>query len=197
MGYGVSGSGTNATDPSPDTRSRAIFFDRDGVVNARIIGGYVRHWNEFELLPGVADVLREIKGRGYLAIIVTNQRGVGMGLMSEADLHSVHNQLQEEMLRLAGCPFDDIIFATDVDDTSGRRKPAPTMLIEASEKWNIDLSQSWMIGDSMSDIEAGQRAGTMTAYLITQHSEEIPKATTDDGSSVKIVHELKEILRFI
>ena len=176
--------------PIPDTRPKAIFFDRDGVINARILGGYVRHWNEFELLPGVIETLREIKQRGYFAIIITNQRGVGLGIMSEAELHVVHEEMQREMERLAGYRFDDIIFCTDVDNTSNRRKPSPAMILEAAEKWNIDLERSWMIGDSMSDIEAGQRAGTKTAYLVTQHSEEIPKAT-------KVIHALTEILQFI
>jgi D-glycero-D-manno-heptose 1,7-bisphosphate phosphatase len=169
---------------------RAVFFDRDGVINARILGGYVRHWNEFELLPGVVETLREVKKRGYLAIIVTNQRGVGLGIMTEADLQAVHEELQRAMERESGVRFDDIIFCSDLDDSLGRRKPAPTMLLEAAEKWNIDLEQSWMIGDSMSDIEAGQRAGTKTAYLVTQHSEEIPKAT-------KIIHRLTDILSWI
>ena len=64
------------------------------------------------------------------------------------------------------------------------------MLLEAAEKWNIDLANSWMIGDSMSDIEAGMRAGTKTAFLVTQHSEEIPTAT-------KIIHRLEDILPFL
>ncbi|MFI5201536.1 MAG: D-glycero-alpha-D-manno-heptose-1,7-bisphosphate 7-phosphatase [Candidatus Kapaibacterium sp.] len=178
------------SNASPDTRLSAIFFDRDGVINARILGGYVRHWNEFELLPGVVETLREVKRRGYLAIIVTNQRGVGLGIMSQEELDSVHAELQREMERLAGVRFDDIIFCTDIDNSLGRRKPSPAMLLEAAEKWNIDLANSWMIGDSMSDIEAGQRAGTKTAYLVTQHSEEIPKAT-------KIIHQLTDILTYI
>ena len=166
------------------------FFDRDGVINARILGGYVRHWNEFELKPDVADVLREIKRHGYLAIIITNQRGVGLGLMTEQELHAVHAELQREMLRVADSQFDDIVFCTDPDKASSRRKPSPAMLLEAAEKWNIDLKNSWMIGDSMSDIEAGQRAGTKTAYLVTEHSEEIPKAT-------KVIHHLIDLLNFV
>jgi len=171
-------------------KTRAIFFDRDGVINARIVGGYVLHWNEFDLQPDVADVLREIKLRGYLAIIITNQRGVGLGLMSEQDLQLIHSELQSKMLAEAGSQFDDIFYCTDLDDAPGRRKPSPAMLLEAAEKWNIDLANSWMIGDSKSDIEAGQRAGAKTAYFVTEHSEEIPKAT-------KIIHNLKELLHFI
>jgi D-glycero-D-manno-heptose 1,7-bisphosphate phosphatase len=177
-------------NPQIPPQPRAIFFDRDGVINARILGGYVRHWNEFELLPGVVETLRSVKQRGYLAVIITNQRGVGMGIMSEAELHAVHEELQRAMEREAGVRFDDIFFCTDADKNSTRRKPSPAMLLEAAEKWNIDLTNSWMIGDTMSDIEAGTRAGTKTAYLVTEHSEEIPTAT-------KIIHRLEEILQFL
>ena len=173
-----------------ELNSRAIFFDRDGVINTRIKGGYVRHWSEFTLLPDVAEVLREVKQKGYKAIVVTNQRGVGMGMMSEADLQTIHNELQNTLLQTAGVQFDDILFCTDVDDSSARRKPSPAMLLEAAEKWKLDLANSWMIGDSLSDIEAGRRAGTKTAYLVTIHSEEIPKAT-------KIIHSLREILEYL
>ncbi len=175
------------TTPNP---TPAIFFDRDGVINARILGGYVLHWNEFKLMEGVAETLAEIKRRGYLAIVITNQRGVGLGLMSDADLENVHEEMQRAIESIAGIRFDDIFICTDTDDNSTRRKPSPTMLFEAAEKWNIDLKNSWMIGDSMSDIEAGARAGTKTAYLVTQHSEEIPKAT-------KVFHRIEEILQFI
>ncbi|HWF44006.1 MAG TPA: HAD family hydrolase [Candidatus Kapabacteria bacterium] len=170
--------------------NRAVFFDRDGVVNARIVGGYVRHWREFALNPDVAAVLKAIKQRGYKAIIITNQRGVGLGLMSEADLHSIHEELQATLFQSAGIRFDDIIYCTDTDDSSLRRKPSPAMLLEAADKWDLDLANSWMIGDSMSDMEAGSRAGTKTAYLVTPHSEEIPKAT-------KILHTLPDILKFL
>src|SRR5271168_4557668 len=102
----------------PPSKSRAIFFDRDGVINARILGGYVRHWNEFELLSGVIETLREVKRRGYLTIIITNQRGVGMGIMSEAALHAIHEEMQRAMEREAGVRFDDIIFCTDADKSS-------------------------------------------------------------------------------
>ena len=182
-------------ESSPKTP--AIFFDRDGVINTRILGGYVRHWNEFKLMDGVAETLAEIKRRGYLAIIITNQRGVGMGLMSEMDLQNVHEEMQRAIEVRAGVRFDDIFYCTDTDDSSTRRKPSPAMLLEAAEKWNIDIENSWMIGDSTSDIEAGARAGTKTAYLVTEHSahdrsyaDEVPKAT-------KILHHIEEILSFL
>jgi histidinol-phosphate phosphatase family protein len=175
-------------ESSPKTP--AIFFDRDGVINARILGGYVRHWNEFKLMEGVVETLAEIKRRGYLAIIITNQRGVGLGLMSDADLNTVHEEMQRAIEARAGVRFDDIFVCTDTDHSSTRRKPSPAMLLEAAQKWNIDLAKGWMIGDAMTDIEAGTRAGTKTAYLVTQHSEEAPKAT-------KVIHSIEEILEFL
>lgn len=173
----------------PEKR-RAIFFDRDGVINARIVGGYVHHPRELELHPGVASVLRDVKQRGYLAIVITNQRGIGLGIMTEAELHAVHDDLQQRIEKASGVKFDDFYFAPGVDHSDPRRKPSPAMILEAAEKWNIDLEQSWMIGDSMSDIEAGQRAGVRTIYLVTMHSEEIPRAT-------KVVHSLEDILKFL
>lgn len=178
------------TEDLPDALQRAIFFDRDGVINTRIVGGYVRSPSELDLSKGVAEVLREVKRRGYLAIVITNQRGVGLGLMTLEELAVIHDDLQNRLDQTAGVTFDDFFFATGIATSDLRRKPSPVMLQEAAEKWNIDLSQSWMIGDSMSDIEAGRRAGTKTAYLITQHSEEIPTAT-------KVLHSLDEILQYI
>jgi D-glycero-D-manno-heptose 1,7-bisphosphate phosphatase len=171
-------------------KHRAIFFDRDGVINTRIVGGYVRNPGELEVLPGVAEVLKEVKQRGYLAIVITNQRGVGLGLMTLEELAIVHDDLQNRLDQSVGVTFNDFFFATGIDKSDLRRKPSPVMLEEAAEKWNIDLSNSWMIGDSNSDIEAGHRAGTKTAYLITVHSEEIPKAT-------KVLHSIEDILKYI
>ena len=150
-------------------KSKAIFFDRDGVVNERILGGYIRSWDEFRFLPDVADTLKEVKDRGYIAIIITNQRGVGLGLMTESDLQDIHKQMQKELLDRSGVEFDDIISCTDANDESGRRKPSPAMLLEAQVKYNIDMEASWMIGDTASDIEAGSRAGTKTAFLLNEH----------------------------
>ena len=154
---------------------KAVFFDRDGVVNKRIVGGYVTKWAEFEWLPGVAETLRDVKKLGYLTIIITNQRGVGTKKMTEADLEQIHTTMQNELGDEAR--FDDIIHCTDATNDSLRRKPSPEMLLEAARKYEIDLAQSWMIGDSPSDIEAGNRAGTKTAFLKNDHEQAPPDAT--------------------
>jgi D-glycero-D-manno-heptose 1,7-bisphosphate phosphatase len=167
--------------------NKAVFFDRDGVINERIKGGYVRNWDEFVLSPDLPSFLKQVKAKGYLAIIITNQRGVGKGLMSEKDLAGLHDKLQSTLVADHGLSFDDIYYCTDLSDDSTRRKPSPAMLLEAATKWDIDLSQSWMIGDSISDIVAGSKAGAQTAYLVTKHTEQIPDRTV-------VLHSLTDLL---
>ena len=146
--------------------AKAFFFDRDGVVNERIVGGYVRSKEEFHLLPAIIPILRCVKQAGRLAILVTNQQGVGKGLMTESDLAEVHRFMQETLRAALGYAFDDIYAATELDDGfSTRRKPSPAMLLEARDKWSVSLERSWMLGDSLSDAEAGRAAGARTILV--------------------------------
>lgn len=168
-------------------KSKAIFFDRDGIINERILGGYVRSWDEFHFLPDVGETLKEIKDRGYIAIIISNQRGVGLGLMSENDLNDIHSRMQKELVEKFGIEFDDIIVCTDASNDSARRKPSPAMLLEAQKKYDIDMSMSWMIGDTPSDIEAGIRAGTKTAFLLNEHDAPSENATVCIASVKEII----------
>ncbi len=158
-------------------QTKAVFFDRDGVVNTRLLGNYVMRWNEFEFLPTLGEDLKAIKAKGYLAIIITNQRGVGIGAMTQEQLDEVHSKMQEHLDKNFGVVFDDIFACTDADTSSPRRKPSPAMLLEAHIKWGIDLSNSWFVGDAPSDIEAGIRAGTKTAFLRNEH-ETAPETAT-------------------
>ena len=168
-------------------KSKAVFFDRDGVINERILGGYVRSWDEFHFLPDVGETLKEIKDRGYIAIVITNQRGVGLGIMTEDDLTGIHNRMQSQLQEKYRVQFDDIISCTDAGNDSGRRKPSPAMLLEAQEKYDIEMGMSWMIGDTTSDIHAGISAGTKTAFLLNEHDSPPPDATISIASLKEIV----------
>jgi len=144
----------------------AIFFDRDGVVNERIVGGYVKNPSELILNKHTLKAIKTVKEKGYLAIIITNQQGVGKGLMTQNDLDSVHKHLQESMQKAIGARFDDIYYCTDLAGSgSMRRKPQPGMLTEALEEHNVSLERSWFIGDSMTDVEAGNRIGMNTILI--------------------------------
>ena len=145
---------------------KTIFFDRDGVVNYRPVDDYVKSPSEFHFVADFLEFFTKIKNLGYLAIIISNQQGVGKGLMSESDLYKIHDFMQDEIFKLSGFKFDDAFYCFDLKDSgSTRRKPEPGMLLEAIEKWDIDNENSYMIGDSVSDIIAGKRAGVKTVFV--------------------------------
>jgi len=146
--------------------NRAIFFDRDGVVNRRLADDYVKNVGELELLPAVAEVLARAHGDGFLTVVVTNQRGVARGLMTERDVADIHAVMQQRLEQLGGSRFDAIYHCPHgIDDNCPCRKPKPGLLLQAAREHDIDLSRSWMIGDTESDIEAGAAAGCRTALL--------------------------------
>ncbi len=138
---------------------RCVFFDRDGIVNRYRGEGYVEHWGEFELLPEFPDVLRLVQSAGYDAVIVTNQRGVALGVMSRESVDDIHRRLAEVLRSTYGLELLDILVCPHHEGTCECRKPRPGMLLEAAERHGIDLPLSWMIGDSERDIGAGRQAG--------------------------------------
>lgn len=155
-------------------KQKAIFLDRDGTINKYV--GFLRDKSEFELLDGVPEAIRTFHGLGYLVIVVTNQPVIARGEVSVQELDEIHMKM-ETLLGQKGayidglyyCPhhpdkgFDGEIISLKVDCNC--RKPKPGMLLQAAKDFNIDLSLSWMIGDSEIDIEAGKKAGCKTCYL--------------------------------
>ena len=152
--------------------NRALFLDRDGVINTRLVGEYVRTPGEFELILDVVPILKLAKERGYQIVLITNQQGIGKGLMSTHDLAVVHDHMQQS-LRLAGAPtIDAIYWCSDLDGSGSKhRKPEPGMLLDAMRDHDIDASSSWFIGDSLSDAQAGRGAGVKT-LLVGEFSTE-------------------------
>lgn len=142
----------------------ALFFDRDGIVNQSPGPGYVLRTEEFHLQPEFVEALRIARRKGWPAVIVTNQRGVGKGLMTAAALEAIHAQLRRALAR-EGLELLDICSATSLDRSDPMLKPQPGMLLAAAERHGLDLAASWMIGDSERDIEAGRRAGCHTLLI--------------------------------
>ncbi len=158
-------------------KRQAVFFDRDGVINFRIYKHYISDFKEFGFLEDFLDLFNYLKDKNYMLIIVTNQQGVGKGIMTETQLAEVHRKMQSELEKRFGRRFDDILFCPDISHSgSTRRKPEPGMLLEAAEKWNLDLKSSWMIGDRKSDAKAGKRAGCQTIIVGNGDGEPIPEA---------------------
>lgn len=142
-----------------------LFLDRDGVINVHRPNDYVKALDEFVFLPGALDALVKLAKHFSRIVIVTNQRGVSKGKMSESAVQEVHDYLQKQVEN-AGGKIDAIYYCIQLDDNHPNRKPNGGMAFEAKKHFpEIDFSQSIMIGDSHSDIEFGNRLG-MTTILI-------------------------------
>jgi D-glycero-D-manno-heptose 1,7-bisphosphate phosphatase len=153
--------------------SKAVFLDRDGVINRKAPGeDYIVDWREFEILPGVVEAIRKLNQAAYRLIVVTNQRAVAKHKITLPELEEIHQKLIAEVAR-SGAVIDGIYFCPhDLESKCGCRKPEPGMLLRALKEFEIDPRQSWMIGDSTVDIEAGRRAGCRTALIKAGWNEE-------------------------
>ena len=160
-------------------KQKAIFLDRDGTINKYV--GFLREIEQFELLPNTSEAIKKINDSGYLAIVVTNQPVVARGEVTFEQLDQIHNKM-ETLLGKDGAYLDGIYFCPhhphkgfegeipELKVECECRKPKPGMLLQAAKDFNIDLSKSWMIGDSDNDILAGENAGCFTARVTEKDS---------------------------
>jgi D-glycero-D-manno-heptose 1,7-bisphosphate phosphatase len=151
------------------TGKPAIFLDRDGTLNEAV--GYVSHRSRFRLFPYSVESVRAIRDAGFLAVLVTNQSGVGRGYFPEELVQEIHRDFQR-LLENAGTGLDGIYYCPHRPDEGCEcRKPKPGMLIRAAKELGCDLSRSWMIGDNRTDLEAGWNAGARSALVRTGDGE--------------------------
>lgn len=153
------------------TKTKAAFIDRDGVINEE--RNYVHHIADFMLLPGVIDGLILLRDAGYRLIIVTNQAGIARGYYDQAAMDHLHDHLRT-LLSEHGVALDAIYFCPHHPQGSVKtltidcncRKPAPGMLLQAAKDFNLDLTTSVLIGDKLSDIQAGKNAGVGRTVIV-------------------------------
>lgn len=144
--------------------NKAIFLDRDGVINKNI--NYVNCIEDFHILPGVKDALQLFKQAGYKIFVVTNQGGIEKGFLTELDLYEIQDKMLEELPEI-----DDYRFCPSYN--SFGRKPNPGMIYDLGSIHEIYTGKSWMIGDMVTDIEAGINAGCKTALVVNNIQESI------------------------
>lgn len=156
-------------------RQKAIFLDRDGTINKYV--GFLRNIDDFELIDGASEAIKMINQSGYLAIVVTNQPVIARGEVSWDELHEIHKKM-ETLLGKDGAYIDGLYICPHHPEKGFEgerpeykfdcdcRKPKPGMLLKAAKDFNIDLSKSYMIGDSGRDVEAGQNAGCFRSVHI-------------------------------
>ena len=149
---------------------KAVFIDKDGTLIRDV--PYNCDPARIVFNPGVPQALKQLKSHGYQLIVVSNQSGIAMGYFKVGQLEGVVHKIQSD-LKAAGVEIDAFYFCPHHPDGKIRRyartcrcrKPEPGMLLRAAEQWHIDLSRSWMIGDILNDVEAGNRAGCRTILL--------------------------------
>jgi transaldolase len=169
---------------------RAVFLDRDGVLNANLErdGRPVAPTSlaEFRILPGVPEAVRRLKSKGFLVVVVTNQPDVPGGRTPRNTVDAMHARLRDEL------PIDDIKICFHVDaDQCACRKPKAGMLFEAAQSWNIDLAASYIVGDRWRDTEAGRTAGCLTIFVDYGYVQDGPNRPD------KVVRSLPEAVTYI
>jgi len=146
--------------------SWTLFLDRDGVINKRIVDDYVKKWDEFEFVEGVIDAVKKFKTVFGTIIVVTNQQGIGKGIMRPEDLELIHKNMIYELTYFGG-KIDKVYYSPFLaSENHSTRKPAIGMALQAKKDFpQIDFNRSIMVGDSGSDIAFGKNAGMKTVFI--------------------------------
>ena len=149
------------------SENRAIFLDRDGVINVEV--SYLSDPNDFVFIEGTIQALKILQHKGFFLIIITNQAGIARGYYDEQRLAEIHNKMTS-ILKEHNIKLDDIFFCPHHPEFTGPcdcRKPKPGMILKAANKHHIHLQESYIVGDTLKDIEAGQNAGCKTVLVLT------------------------------
>ena len=181
--------------------SKAIFLDRDDTLIED--PGYINHPDQVKLLDGVAEALAELKTMGYKLIVVTNQSGVARGIITENALNKIHDRLMQLLAekgvfldRIYYCPYHPDGVIPKYRKESNWRKPNPGMLLAAADQMDIDLSQSWCIGNSSRDVEAGVQAGCKTILINNYlHSRQLEAPLPDSDYKAVNIREAVNIIK--
>jgi len=161
---------------------KAVFLDRDGVINELAFHKQLDSWNapfnleEYKMLPGVGDAINQLHQHGYKVIVVSNQPNIAHGQMSHQDFEAIRSKMKMELAQ-SGAYLDGeyycfhhpkaVVEALRIDCDC--KKPKPGLLLQAADELRIDLAQSWMVGDRKVDVDAGSRAGARTVLVDNRH----------------------------
>ncbi len=180
--------------------AKAVFLDRDGTL--MVDTGYPSKPEDVRLLPGVDLALKSLRQGGYRIVVITNQSGVARGMFTEHGLAEVHRELRRQLEARGAyidaiyyCPYHPDGTVAEYSRESDCRKPAPGMLLMAAEEMDLDLVESWMVGDSPRDVEAGQRAGCRTIRLRTRAEADEPERVQADFTVRNVVDAARVIMR--
>lgn len=176
---------------------RVVFLDRDGVINEKR-PDHVKAWDEFVFLPGALDALRMLHANGWLTIIVTNQAIINRGLVSRHEVDEIHHRMARVVERYGGHIESILCCPHRPDELCSCRKPHPGLLLQAAEHYGLPLDQCYLVGDALTDVEAGQTVGCRCVLLQTGHAAN-PVADLDavPESSFKLCWDLREAVEWM
>ncbi|WP_434637398.1 D-glycero-beta-D-manno-heptose 1,7-bisphosphate 7-phosphatase [Sulfurimonas sp. NW7] len=171
--------------------TKALFLDRDGVINVE--KNYVYKIEDFEFVDGIFDVCKHFQSQGYIIIVITNQAGIARGYYSEDDFHKLTRWMLEEFSK-EGINISKVYHCPHHPEFTGEcecRKPKPGMILEAQKEFDIDLSKSILVGDKESDIKSGINAGIGVNYLLSNQQKflELTKSSCKIIKSISIIKE--------
>jgi D-glycero-D-manno-heptose 1,7-bisphosphate phosphatase len=183
--------------PLTDKRLQAIFLDRDGVINARRVT-HVTRWEEFVFLPGVKAALAQLAALNLPVFVVTNQAIVNRGIVSRETIETIHERMCAEIAAAGGVVTKVAYCPHRPDEQCGCRKPAPGMPLDLASRYGLDASRCLMVGDSCSDLIAGQAAGCRTALVLTgQGREDVIRASSLGISDFMVAADLAAVVQHI
>lgn len=176
--------------------NRAVFFDRDGTLVAE--KNYLCRLADVEIFPGTGPALKKLAGAGYKLVMVTNQSGIGRGYFTLAEAEQVNDHLCQELAR-DGVRFEKIYLAPEAPDQPSRgRKPSPQFLFDARDEFQIDLAQSFMIGDKLIDLECGWNAGVKKSLLVrTGYGAKLAQTAPDKLGAAMVFDDLPAAIAWI
>jgi histidinol-phosphate phosphatase family protein len=149
---------------------RAVFLDRDGTINEEV--GYLDDPDRLRLVPGAAEAIRLLNEAGILAIVISNQAGIGRGYFSATTVEAIHKRLAERLAK-RGAHYDAVYYCPHHPrDECDCRKPKAGMLVQAAREHGIDMRRAFIVGDKASDLEAGQQVGCRTVLVLTGYGEQ-------------------------
>jgi D-glycero-D-manno-heptose 1,7-bisphosphate phosphatase len=172
-----------------------IFLDRDGVIN-RNRADHVKTWREFEFLPGSLEALVRLHYHNYRVFVITNQAVISRGLMSHLMLKEIHTRMQQEVFA-AGGRIEAVLYCPHhPEDGCDCRKPQPGLIYQAEKYYGARVKESWLVGDHISDIMAGNAAGCRTIMVMSGRATAVFQ-TENDGSKTQVVKDLSAAVNLI
>jgi D-glycero-D-manno-heptose 1,7-bisphosphate phosphatase len=184
---------------SRDAGQPAVFLDRDGVINENVGGDYVRSWEGFRFLPGALKAIERLTRAGYPIVVVSNQQGIGKGLMDSAAVDAIHERMLAA-IRATGGDVTAVLYCPHLaTDECECRKPKPGLLTRAADELGLDLAQSVFVGDAASDVAAARAAGCRPVLVLTGRGMEARAALDADGGygPVDVVADLSAAVELI